>query len=289
MNQVSVSSVNLNDTEARFTGTACRRGKSGNDVLNTIDRKRSRHRIVIGERQRTRRNDIAPPAFTFGNLPVACPWRVRAALAAGMRQLHPSHAALLVNKPHDASQRLNVIVFPAAQVLRTNPAFGKNGSSFGKHQSRAANRPAAQMHEVPVVRKSVRARVLAHRRNKYAVRKRNIPNRQRIKQVSHSMYAAFPNHSFDAVHLTPRPRFFSHPHTMHSCADRFKKLSFRGRSLPEEPAFSFRARAPHAVPTASLRARHVAAADRRGRLCLSPWEVAASAATFRRSTRCPHP
>src|SRR5260370_32477324 len=132
MNQVSMSGVNLNDAKARFTGTACRRGKSRNDVANAIARERPWHRIVIGERQRARRNDIVPTAFTFGNCSVARPWRVRAAFTAGMRQLHPSHAALLVDKPHDASHRLNVSVFPDAQVLRTNPAFWKNGSSFGK-------------------------------------------------------------------------------------------------------------------------------------------------------------
>jgi hypothetical protein len=38
---------------------------------------------------------------------------------------------------------------------------------------------------MPVARVSVRAGVLAHGRNKYAVRKGNIPNRQRIKQVGH--------------------------------------------------------------------------------------------------------
>jgi hypothetical protein len=58
------------------------------------------------------------------------------------------------------------------------------------------------MHEMPVVRVSVRAGVLAHRRNKYAVRKRNIPNRERIKQVSHRGYTAFLN-SEEAPNLWP--------------------------------------------------------------------------------------
>src|SRR5467141_4073618 len=188
-----MSSVNLNDTEARFASTARRGGKSRNDVLNTVDRERFRHRKVCAEGQRARCNDVVPTAFAFGNSPVAFPRRVRAGLAAGMRQLHPSHAALLMNKPHDPSQRLNVIIHPDAQVLRTNPALGKHGSCFGKHQSSRAYCPAAQMHEMPVVRVSVRAGVLAHRRNKYAVRKRNIPNRERIKQVSHRVYTAFLN------------------------------------------------------------------------------------------------
>src|SRR3984893_1406921 len=191
MNQISMSSMNLNHTEARFTGTTCSGSKSSNDVLNTLDRERSRHRIAIGETQCARRNDILPTAFTFGNRSVANPRRVSARLAAGMRQLHPSHAALLMNKPHDSSQRLNVFILPDAQVLRTNPPLGNNGGRFSKHQSSAAHRPAAQMHKMPVARGIVRARVLAHGRNKHTIRKGKIPNRQRVKKVTHNLYAPF--------------------------------------------------------------------------------------------------
>ena len=46
------------------------------------------------------------------------------------------------------------------------------GACFGKHEASTADRPAAQMHDVPVVRKPVCDGILAHRRNKYAVGKR---------------------------------------------------------------------------------------------------------------------
>src|ERR1700692_2971054 len=167
MNQVSMSSVNLNDTEARFAGTARRRDKSKTNVLDTFDRERLRHRIGIRKSQCARSNDIVPPSITFGDHSLACPWPVSASLATGMRQLHPSHTALLMNKPDDSSQRLNVIVYPDAQVLRTNPALRKDRSCFGVNQSRPAYGPAAQMREMPVVRVSVSAGVLAHRGNKY--------------------------------------------------------------------------------------------------------------------------
>src|SRR3981081_3448258 len=90
-----------------------------------------------------------------------------------------------MNKSCDSGQRLDVIVHPCAQVVRTNSALGKNCNGFGKHKSSAAYCAAAEMHEMPVICVPVSAGVLAHRRNKYAVRKRNIPNRERIKQVSH--------------------------------------------------------------------------------------------------------
>src|SRR5260370_2030392 len=197
-----MSGVNLNNTEARFTGTACGGGKSRNDVLNTIDRERSGHRIVIGKGQCARGNDIVPTSTTFGDHSVARPRRISAGLATGVRQLNPGHASLLMNKPDDSSQRLNVIIHPDAQVLGTNPTFGKHSSRFGKHQSSTADCPAAQMREMPVVRVSVRAGVLAHRRNKYAVCKRNVPNREEIKQVSHRVYTAF-LHSEEAPNLWP--------------------------------------------------------------------------------------
>src|SRR6266852_2698497 len=101
-----------------------------------------------------------------------------------------------MNEADDSRQRLNVIVHPDAQVLRTDPSLGKNCSCFRQHQSSAAYCPAAEMHEMPVVRVSASAGVLAHRRNKYAVRKRNIPNRERVKQVSHGVYAASLNFMF---------------------------------------------------------------------------------------------
>jgi DEAD/DEAH box helicase len=87
--------------------------------------------VVVDECARG--NDVVPTTVTFGNPSVACPWRVSAGLATRMRQLHPSYAALLMNKPDDSSQRLNVIIHPDAQVLRANPALGKNCRRFCKH------------------------------------------------------------------------------------------------------------------------------------------------------------
>src|SRR5258708_5669987 len=116
MNQVSMSTVNLDETEARFTGTTCGRGKSRNDALNTVGRERPGHRIASRESQGAGRNDILPPPFTFGHRSVPRRRRISARLATGMCQLHSSHATLLMNEPHDSGQRLNMIIHPDAQV-----------------------------------------------------------------------------------------------------------------------------------------------------------------------------
>src|SRR5260370_35351733 len=103
MNQVSMSCVNLNDTEARFAGTARGGGKSRNDVLDTVDRERLRHRIALGETQCARCNDIAPTPFTFRNASVASPRCVRPGLAPGIRQLPPTTTPCLMNELHETS------------------------------------------------------------------------------------------------------------------------------------------------------------------------------------------
>jgi hypothetical protein len=79
-----------------------------------------------------------------------------------MRQLHASNTALLMNKADDSSQRLNVIVTPDAQILRTNAAFRQNCRGFCKHQASTAYGAAREMDKMPVVRVSIGAGVLTH-------------------------------------------------------------------------------------------------------------------------------
>jgi hypothetical protein len=105
-----------------------------------------------------------------------------------VRELHPRDAALLVNETYDPRQWLDVIVTPDPKVLRTDAAFREDSRRLGKHQSSAAYRAAAQVHEVPVVRTSVSAVVLAHRRNERSIRKLKIANHERIKHVSHTFF-----------------------------------------------------------------------------------------------------
>jgi hypothetical protein len=72
---------------------------------------------------------MVPSPFTFRNPSVAPPRRVRAGLAPGIRQLHPSHTALLMNELHDASQGLRLpagsLWFDRHQVLPLNLGRGE--------------------------------------------------------------------------------------------------------------------------------------------------------------------
>jgi len=90
-----------------------------------------------------------------------------------------------MNKTDDSAQHLDVLVAPDAEVLGTDASFGKNGGCLSQHQSSATHRTAAEMNEVPVVRVTIVARILTHRRDEHPIGKRQISNRERIKQAGH--------------------------------------------------------------------------------------------------------
>jgi hypothetical protein len=100
-------------------------------------------------------------------------------------QLHSGYASLFMNKTNDSAQHLDVLVAPDAEILRSDATLGKNSGCLSQHQSGASYGAAAEMNEMPVVRESVVARILTHRRDEHAIRKRQISNRERIKQARH--------------------------------------------------------------------------------------------------------
>jgi hypothetical protein len=74
-----------------------------------------------------------------------------------------------------------VFVGPDAEVLGTDASLGENGRCLGQDQSGTTYRTAAEMNEMPVVRVSIVALILAHRRDEHPIGKRQISNRERIK------------------------------------------------------------------------------------------------------------
>ena len=74
-----------------------------------------------------------------------------------------------------------MIVTPNPEILRTDAAFGKDRCCFRQHEPRAADSAAAQMDKMPIVRKAIHARVLAHRRDEHPIGKFYFSNRERIK------------------------------------------------------------------------------------------------------------
>ena len=63
-------------------------------------------------------------------------------------------------------------------------AFGQNCGRLGENECGASDRPAAEMNEMPVVRETVVARILAHRRDHDPIAEVQVAQRQRRKQMS---------------------------------------------------------------------------------------------------------
>jgi hypothetical protein len=93
-----------------------------------------------------------------------------------MCKLHGWHCSVLFDEAKNSGEHRNVIIRPNPQILRTDPRFRQHGRGFGKNNPRSTHSPAAQMNEVPLVRVSVHARVLAHGRYSNAISQMNFSN-----------------------------------------------------------------------------------------------------------------
>src|SRR5216117_3670173 len=90
-----------------------------------------------------------------------------------------------MNETNDSTQHLDVLVAPDAEILGTDAPLGKNRGCLSQHQSSATHRATPEMNEMPVVSVSVAARILTHWRDEHPISKRQISNRERIKQARH--------------------------------------------------------------------------------------------------------
>ena len=105
-----------------------------------------------------------------------------------MGKLHSRNASLPVDEADDASERLDVFVFPDAEILRADASFGQDGGRFGEDQGCASDGATAEVDEVPVVGESVVAGVFAHGRNEDAVGEVEVADVEGIEQVRHGFY-----------------------------------------------------------------------------------------------------
>src|SRR5438477_4049839 len=180
--------MDLDNAEPGLTSPASGGGKSGDYFFNAIACEGLRHRIIVSETQRARSDDFFPTAFVFGNGSRSFPWPARAGFATGMSQLHSGDAPLFINETNNSTEHLDMAVGPDAEVLRTDASFRKNGRCFGQNQSRTSDGATSKMNQMPVVRVSVVARILTHRRDEHPIGKVQISNRERIKQAGHCSY-----------------------------------------------------------------------------------------------------
>src|ERR1700724_2406303 len=145
MQQVAMCRVQLDQVEPCLQSALCGRGERSDNALYSCEVQCYRLSEVFPKTNRAGGHHILPPAFTRGQKPLLfSTWTRHAGLAPRVRQLHPCASTLTMNKCNHSFQLCDVIVFPQSQVLRRDPALGKNSRRFGKHQPCATHGTASQ-------------------------------------------------------------------------------------------------------------------------------------------------
>src|SRR5262249_41275884 len=131
--------------------------------LDLVARHRPRRRIVA-------EGDVAgaerlPSALIQGERLSAEPWLVAGSLAARMRDLDRGHRTVVGKESRDRRPRARMRLRPDPRVPGCDTAFGSDAARLHAHHRRAADRAAAEVHEVPFVGHAVLARVHAHGRD----------------------------------------------------------------------------------------------------------------------------
>src|SRR5262245_43285063 len=100
-----------------------------------------------------------------------------------MRKLNAGSGSLCLQEARDAGQRFHVIVGPDAHIVWSNASISSNGSRLDDDKTNAANRTAAKVHQVKVIRVAVCCRIHAHRRHGNSVPEGDASDRYRSKEV----------------------------------------------------------------------------------------------------------
>ena len=110
-----------------------------------------------------------------------------------MRELDAGAGALRIDETRDSLERLEMPFAPGAEILRRNPALGRDRGGLGEHQRRPANRARGEMGEMPIVGVTVNARILAHRRNADPIGEVNIAHAKLAEQMRHGSRVSIEN------------------------------------------------------------------------------------------------
>ena len=180
--------VDFDDVEPGVQRAKRRGAKRGDDRADVLRRQQARHGIVRRERL-VRRRHCFPSAVLAPDLTRRFPWTSGARLPSRVRELNTGQRLLRVNEPDDACEAGDVSLVVDAEILRADPSRSRHRGRLGEHERRAAHGAAAQMHEVPVGREAVHARVLTHGRDDESILERQRAQDQRIEQVRHTLNA----------------------------------------------------------------------------------------------------
>ena len=116
-----------------------------------------------------------------------------------MRELDSGGGTLIGDEARDAGERLDVGVRPYAHVLRRDATPRLDSRGLDHHEPRSTDRARAEVNEVPVVRQTVPAAVLAHRGDADPVAERDPAQREGIEEREHSESLSGPGGDESAV------------------------------------------------------------------------------------------
>lgn len=177
-----MSGMYLNRTKTRAHGSARGFRKRADDRRDTILAEPAGFRRTWRERSLGRRDRF--PGTSGHTVPSRfVPWSLRRGLATCVGQLDGRYCTVFSDSFGDGPQSLTVFVAPDPKICVRDAAFGYNSCSLCHHKPGATNGPADQMRRVPAVRKPIRARILAHRRDHHAVADGFASDGERIKKL----------------------------------------------------------------------------------------------------------
>src|SRR6185312_2594146 len=117
MYQIPVCAMQFDNIEARLESALGSRRKALHNHANIGDGEFGREGISGREGNGTRRDRLPPALLSWYDVSTP-PRRIGTALSAGMRELNTGNRTVLLQKARYACERLDVLVFPDAQVQR---------------------------------------------------------------------------------------------------------------------------------------------------------------------------
>ena len=185
--QVAVRGVNFHAVQAQPRSAQRRRGKLGAHALQTIAVERRRCVFRGRMRHRRRCHRLPGAGLACANLLPAHPRRAGRGLAPGVGQLHadPDRRMRPQCRQHVRQAGL-VDVAVKTQIPCCDAPLGRHRRGLQDQQPGARQRQVPEVHQVPVTRRAVDGRVLAHRRDDDAVVQAQVADLQRLEQLAHA-------------------------------------------------------------------------------------------------------
>jgi hypothetical protein len=125
------------------------------------------------ERNGARRDDVprrlAAQKIVGIKRSIAEPRALHAGLASGMGELDCRHRTMIAQEGCYACERRDMRVAPQTHIAMRDAAVLRHRGCLDHDDAGAAEREAAEMHEMPIVGHAVIGRILAHRRDDDAI------------------------------------------------------------------------------------------------------------------------